>query len=322
MFFVLVHAAKRYGATFMGPAIVVASIAALYKPSWFAWLASHITAFLSIIMFGMGMTLRWEDFRVVFMRPRDIAIGAGLQFTVMPGLAYLLARIFDLPPELAVGVILVGAAPGGTASNVLTYIAGGDVPLSVGMTIVSTLLALLVTPVLVWLLGGVWVPVDPVGMIVSIAQIVLVPVGLGLLCHRFFKRQTELLAGGLPFVSAIAIIIVVSGIIAVNAEHIRSASLSIFCVIVLHNLGGLCIGYAAAWSLGLSSGKCRAMGIEVGTQNSGLATALAYAHFSSAAGVAGALFSVWQNVAGSLLAVFFQRRYATQDRRKYWREPV
>lgn len=304
------RAIARYGTKFMGPAILVVSAIALCMPEWFAWLAPHISLFLSIIMFGMGMTLRWEDFKVVFLRPRDIALGAALQFTVMPGLAYILARIFELPPELAVGVILVGASPGGTASNVLTYIAGGDVALSVGMTIVSTILALALTPALVWLLGGVWVPVEPVGIFISIVQIVLVPVGLGLFCHSFFKRQSETLAVGLPFISALAVIIVISGIIAVNAEHIKAASLPVFCVIILHNLGGLGFGYATAWALGLSPSKCRAVSIEVGTQNSGLATALAYTHFSPVAGVAGALFSVWQNVSGSLVAAFFRRRDA------------
>ena len=308
------RAAGRHGANFIGPAILAASAAALYMPERFAWLAPHITLFLSIIMFGMGMTLRWEDFKVVFLRPRDIALGAALQFTIMPGLAYVLARVFKLPPDLAVGVILVGAAPGGTASNVLTYIAGGDVALSVGMTIVSTFLALALTPALVWLLGGVWVPVDPVGIFISIVRIVLVPVGLGLFCHRFFKRQAEFIASGLPFISALAVIIVVSGIIAVNAEHIKAASFPVFCVIILHNLGGLGIGYAAARALGLSVSKCRAVSIEVGTQNSGLATALAYTHFSPAAGVAGALFSVWQNVSGSLLAAIFRRRAKTRAR--------
>lgn len=170
---------------FMGVIIIAFSALALWQPWIFSWVAPHISAMLGIIMLGMGMTLHWQDFSHVLRHPRDLGLGLVVQFGCMPLLAFALCHVFALPPELAMGMILVGTAPGGTASNVLTFIARGDVAFSVAMTAAATLVSLLLTPPLTWLLGGVWVPVDMGGLFWSIVKIVLVPVLLGLLLHHF-----------------------------------------------------------------------------------------------------------------------------------------
>lgn len=292
----------------MGAIIIACSALALWRPGLFAWVAPHVAPLLGVIMFGMGMTLRWEDFSHVFLRPRDIVLGLAAQFGCMPLLAFLLCRLFRLPPDLAMGVILVGAAPGGTASNVLTFIARGDVPYSVALTAVATFLSLGLMPLLTWLLGGVWVPVDVWGLFLSIVNIVLLPVLLGLAVHRFCRPLAQKALPFLPLLSALVITLVVAGIIAVNAERILHAEASVFLVVVIHNLLGLALGYALARAWNLGESRCRALCLEVGTQNSGLATALALTHFSPASAIAGALFSVWQNISGALLSNYFHTR--------------
>lgn len=268
---------------------------------------------LGIIMLGMGMTLHWQDFSHVLRHPRDLGLGLVVQFGCMPLLAFALCHVFALPPELAMGMILVGTAPGGTASNVLTFIARGDVAFSVAMTAAATLVSLLLTPPLTWLLGGVWVPVDMGGLFWSIVKIVLVPVLLGLLLHHFQRGLVDRLMPFLPLASALVITLVIAGIIAVNAQNILSAGPAIFAAVIAHNLLGLAVGWFAACRLRFAPPRRRALAIEIGTQNSGLATALALAHFTPAAAIAGALFSVWQNISGALLSNFWATRPVTSD---------
>ncbi len=190
---------------FMGVIIIAFSALALWQPWIFSWVAPHISAMLGIIMLGMGMTLHWQDFSHVLRHPRDLGLGLVVQFGCMPLLAFALCHVFALPPELAMGMILVGTAPGGTASNVLTFIARGDVAFSVAMTAAATLVSLLLTPPLTWLLGGVWVPVDMGGLFWSIVKIVLVPVLLGLLLHHFQRGLVDRLMPFLPLASALVI---------------------------------------------------------------------------------------------------------------------
>ena len=289
---------------FMGVIIIAFSALALWQPWIFSWVAPHISAMLGIIMLGMGMTLHWQDFSHVLRHPRDLGLGLLVQFGCMPLLAFALCHVFALPPELAMGMILVGTAPGGTASNVLTFIARGDVAFSVAMTAAATLVSLLLTPPLTWLLGGVWVPVDMGGLFWSIVKIVLVPVLLGLLLHHFQRGLVDRLMPFLPLASALVITLVIAGIIAVNAQNILSAGPAIFAAVIAHNLLGLAVGWFAACRLRFAPPRRRALAIEIGTQNSGLATALALAHFTPAAAIAGALFSVWQNISGALLSNF------------------
>ena len=298
---------------FMGVIIIAFSALALWQPWIFSWVAPHISTMLGIIMLGMGMTLPWQDFSHVLRHPRDLGLGLVVQFGCMPLLAFALCHVFALPPELAMGMILVGTAPGGTASNVLTFIARGDVAFSVAMTAAATLVSLLLTPPLTWLLGGVWVPVDMGGLFWSIVKIVLVPVLLGLLLHHFQRGLVDRLMPFLPLASALVITLVIAGIIAVNAQNILSAGPAIFAAVIAHNLLGLAVGWFAACRLRFAPPRRRALAIEIGTQNSGLATALALAHFTPAAAIAGALFSVWQNISGALLSNFWATRPVTSD---------
>lgn len=298
---------------FMGVIIIAFSALALWQPWIFSWVAPHISAMLGIIMLGMGMTLHWQDFSHVLRHPRGLGLGLLVQFGCMPLLAFALCHVFALPPELAMGMILVGTAPGGTASNVLTFIARGDVAFSVAMTAAATLISLLLTPPLTWLLGGVWVPVDMGGLFWSIVKIVLVPVLLGLLLHHFQRGLVDRLMPFLPLASALVITLVIAGIIAVNAQNILSAGPAIFAAVIAHNLLGLAVGWFAACRLRFAPPRRRALAIEIGTQNSGLATALALAHFTPAAAIAGALFSVWQNISGALLSNFWATRPVTSD---------
>ena len=298
---------------FMGVIIIAFSALALWQPWIFSWVAPHISTMLGIIMLGMGMTLHWQDFSHVLRHPRDLGLGLVVQFGCMPLLAFALCHVFALPPELAMGMILVGTAPGGTASNVLTFIARGDVAFSVAMTAAATLGSLLLTPPLAWLLGGVWVPGDMGGLFWSIVKIVLVPVLLGLLLHHFQRGLVDRLMPFLPLASALVITLVISGIIAVNAQNILSAGPAIFAAVIAHNLLGLAVGWFAACRLRFAPPRRRALAIEIGTQNSGLATALALAHFTPAAAIAGALFSVWQNISGALLSNFWATRPVTSD---------
>ena len=226
---------------FMGGIIIAFSALALWQPWIFSWVAPHISALLGIIMLGMGMTLHWQDFSHVLRHPRDLGLGLVVQFGCMPLLAFGLCHVFALPPELAMGMILVGTAPGGTASNVLTFIARGDVAFSVAMTAAATLVSLLLTPPLTWLLGGVWVPVDMGGLFWSIVKIVLVPVLLGLLLHHFQRGLVDRLMPFLPLASALVITLVIAGIIAVNARNILSAGPAIFAAVIAHNGLGLAV---------------------------------------------------------------------------------
>lgn len=292
----------------MGVLIVACSALALWRPPLFSWVAPYVTPLLGCIMFGMGMTLRLEDFTRVLRRPRPLLAGLAVQFACMPLLAYGLCRLFALPPELAMGVILVGTAPGGTASNVLTYIAGGDVPYSVSLTALATLAALFLMPALTWLFGGVWVPVDVAALFVSILKIVIAPVALGLAAHRWCEGLCRRALPFLPAASALTIILVVAGIMAINAANILAAGSIVLAVVVCHNFCGLAIGYGAGRLLRLDAPGRRALCLEIGTQNSGLASALALAHFTPASAIAGALFSVCQNISGGLLANLFRSR--------------
>lgn len=295
---------SKYMAVFV---IVIAAIA-LFQPWTFKWAASKVTILLGIVMFGMGMTLKLNDFRLVFQRPRDVFIGALAQFTIMPTLAWLLATIFNLPPDLAAGVILVGTCPGGTSSNVMTYLAKGDVALSVSMTMTTTILAPIVTPLLTWWLAGAWVDVSFTAMMMSIVQVVILPIVLGIIINTFFSSTVDKFIKLLPLVSVIAIVLIVGGVVAVSSQRIMETGLLVMGIVVLHNLGGYAIGFGIAKALHMNIAKVKAISIEVGMQNSGLATSLAMMHFGAAAAIPGAIFSVWHNISGSIAANYLAAR--------------
>lgn len=295
---------------YMGLLVLLAAMAALLWPEVFSAVKPVvINPLLGIIMFGMGLTLRWEDFRVVFSRPRDVAVGCAAQFIVMPLLAFALARLFQLDEALTVGVVLVGCCPGGTASNVITYLARGDLALSVGMTGVSTLLAPLMTPLLVWLLAGKTVDVDVAAMFLSILWVVILPIIAGLVVKRLWPQQTERATSYLPALSSLAIAAIVLIVISASAHRLMAGGLVIIAVVILHNVGGLTIGYLIGRLLCLSTPKRRALSIEVGMQNSGLASSLATLHFAAypMAIIPGAVFSVWHNISGAVVARLYAR---------------
>ena len=270
---------------------------------------SYVNTLLGIVMFGMGMTLKLSDFKVVFTKPKAVITGILSQFIIMPLLAFLLVKIFNLDPALAVGVILVGSCPGGTSSNVMTYLAKGDVALSVGMTACTTILAPVVTPALVLLLGGETINVSYVSMLMSIVQVVLVPIVLGFVINHFFEKFAQACAKVLPLVSVIAICLIIMAVVAANAAKIMTVGWLIVVVVMLHNLCGYALGYGVGKVLGLSRDQMRTLSIEVGMQNSGLATSLATVHFAAMplAAVPGTVFSVWHNISGAIYANILAR---------------
>ena len=270
---------------------------------------SNVNTLLGIVMFGMGMTLKLSDFKVVFTKPKAVITGILSQYIIMPLLAFLLVKIFNLDPALAVGVILVGSCPGGTSSNVMTYLAKGDVALSVGMTACTTILAPVVTPALVLLLGGATINVSYVSMLMSIVQVVLVPIVLGFVINHFFEKFAQACAKVLPLISVIAICLIIMAVVAANAAKIMTVGWLIVVVVMLHNLCGYALGYGVGKVLGLSRDQMRTLSIEVGMQNSGLATSLATVHFATMplAAVPGTVFSVWHNISGAIYANILAR---------------
>lgn len=301
---------SKYMAAFV---IIVAAIA-LFMPWTFTWSAKYVTYLLGIVMFGMGMTLRFEDFKLVFKRPKDVFIGALAQFTIMPALAWVLATLFQLPPELAVGVILVGTCPGGTSSNVMTYLARGDVALSVSMTMTTTILAPIVTPILSWWLAGAWIDISLQAMMISIIQVVVVPIALGIIINKFFGDFVRKAIKLLPLISVIAIVLIVGGVVSVSAQKIMETGLLIMAVVILHNMLGYALGFAIAKALKMDMAKSKAISIEVGMQNSGLATSLAMMHFGAIAAIPGAIFSVWHNISGSLAANYLAGKMDKEEK--------
>ncbi|WP_210049576.1 bile acid:sodium symporter family protein [Neorhizobium petrolearium] len=281
-------------------------------PDLFKQIVPYIVTLLGIIMFGMGLTLSVDDFREVGKRPFDVGIGVVSQFLVMPLLAVLLTRIIPMSPEVAAGVILVGCCPGGTSSNVMTYLSKGDVALSVACTSVTTLAAPIVTPFLVWLFASQYLPVDAWAMFISIVKVVLVPLALGFALQKLLPGVVKAAVPALPLVSVIGIVLIVSAVVAASKGAIAQSGLLIFAVVVLHNGLGYLLGFFAARASGLSLAKRKAIAIEVGMQNSGLGAALATTYFSPAAAVPSAIFSVWHNISGALLANFFSSR--TEER--------
>lgn len=300
----------HYISEYMGVLVLAVALLALAFPSAFQQVRPTVINYLlGVVMFGMGLTLNLQDFKIVFSRPKDVVIGCLAQFTVMPLLAWTLARAFQLDEALALGVVLVGCCPGGTASNVITYLAKGDLALSVGMTGVSTLLAPFLTPLLTWALAGKSVDVNVASMFLSILWVVILPIVVGLLVKWMWPKFTEKTIDYLPAFSSIAIALIVAIIISANATKLLAGGLLIVIVVMLHNICGLSLGYAIGRLLRLSGSKKRAISIEVGMQNSGLASSLATIHFAAypLATIPGAIFSVWHNISGAAVAYLYRK---------------
>ncbi|MFW1648934.1 bile acid:sodium symporter family protein [Acinetobacter nosocomialis] len=291
--------------------VIVFAALALWQPEFFVWLKAYIPWILGIIMLGMGMTMTVDDFKGVLQSPKAVLIGVVAQFVVMPSLGFVLCKLFNLPPEIAVGVILVGCCPGGTASNVITYMAKGNVALSVACTSVSTLLAPVLTPAIFYLLASQWLKIDAASMFISILQVVLLPIVIGLILRTWLKRQVESYIQVMPLVSVIAIVAIVAAIIGGSKAAIFQSGLLILAVVILHNGLGYLLGFTAARFFKLPYADSKAIAVEVGMQNSGLGVALAAVHFAASpiTAVPSAIFSLWHNISGPALATYWASKH-------------
>lgn len=289
--------------------VLLAGLAGLVFSSSLLWAGSLIVPLLGVVMFSMGVTLAPADFKTVLRAPKIILIGLGAQYIIMPGVAWLMVRALDLPPALALGVILVGTAPGGTASNVMTFLARGDLALSVTLTGCSTLLSPLLTPMLTLLLAGAELHINAAAMFLSIVQVVILPVLAGMLVHAFLRPLAARLAHLAPPVSMLAIILIVCVVVALNNERIEQIAGITVLAVVLHNLLGMMLGYATGWLWGIVPRQRRTLALEVGLQNSGLAASLARLHFPTMpeAMLPAAFFSVWHNLSGAAAAAWWSR---------------
>lgn len=286
--------------------IVFAFIAAQY-PETFKQFVPWIPYLLGIVMLGMGLTLSFKDFAEVSKNPKGVIIGVIAQFIVMPSIAFSLVKLFQLPPDLAIGVILVGTCPGGTSSNVMTYLARGNTALSVACTTISTLLAPVLTPVVFYLFASQWLEVNAGAMFMSVLQMVLLPIFIGLVIRAVFKQRIEQFSQTMPLISVVAIVLIVTAVVSVSKDRIIESGLLIFFIVVLHNGLGYAIGYFVAKLFKLPLADNKAIAIEVGMQNSGLGAALAALHFKAnpLIAVPSAVFSFWHNISGPILAMIF-----------------
>ncbi|WP_404390437.1 bile acid:sodium symporter family protein [Pseudoalteromonas phenolica] len=289
---------------------VICSAIAYFNPSLFTGFKSSIVPLLMFIMLAMGLTLKPADFKRVIENKTAVGLGLVLQFTLMPVTAFLLSQLFSLDTQMLIGMVLVGAVAGGTASNVLCYLAKGDVALSVTMTAVSTLVGVIMTPLLTNLLIGQNVDIPVLSMLSSLAKIVLLPLLAGITLNYTFSNIIAKVHSKLPIIAMLAIIFIISIIVALNQQKMQSLSLLIVAAVMLHNLIGLTLGYWAPKKLGFNKQVCRTVAFEVGMQNSGLAVALAIKFFTPATAIAGTLFSIWHNISGSILAGYWQRKRA------------
>lgn len=287
---------------------LVGTALALWQPHWFTGHQGTIVPALAVVMFGMGMTLTLSDFGRALRQPRMIALGVALQFGLMPLAAWGIATALGLAPLLAAGLILVGAAPGGTASNVICYLARGDVALSITLTAVATVLAVVMTPLLTWFYVGERVPVAALEMLWAIARIVLMPVAAGVLINHLLGRHLHRVQSAFPALSVASIAWIIAVVVGLNAGRVEQLAAVVVVAVALHNAIGLLGGYGVAKCLGANEAQARTLAIEVGMQNSGLAVALAIKFFAPAAALPGAVFSVWHNLTGSLLATAWAGR--------------
>ncbi|EMH6402489.1 bile acid:sodium symporter family protein [Providencia rettgeri] len=282
------------------------SIFAYYTPNSFTGISLFISYLLMLIMFTMGVTLRISDFKRVVTRPAPVIICTFIHYLIMPLAAWLLAKAFDMPADLAVGMILVGSVASGTASNVMIYLARGDVALSVTISSVSTLVGVFATPLLTLLYADTSISVNVMGMLLSILQIVIIPIIAGLVIHHLFSEIVKKIEPFLPSLSMICILAIISAVVAGSQSHIASVGFMVAIAVVLHNGIGLIGGYWGGRLFGFDESTCRTLAIEVGMQNSGLAATLGAQYFGAMAALPGALFSVWHNLSGSLLAGYWQ----------------
>lgn len=281
---------------------VLLALAGILAPPLFKPVLPHVTLLLGIVMFGVGVTLTPADFRRIARQPAPVAAGIGLHYLIMPLAAWVIAKAFAMPPELAVGMVLVGSVASGTSSTVMVYLAGGDVALSVTISAASTHAGVVATPLLVRLYADAGITVPVLGMLESISRIVLVPVALGVAVNSLAQNQVRRIEPILPLISMVAIILIIAAVVSATAGSIATIGPMVLAAVILHNAIGLAGGYFGGKLLGFDESICRTLALETGMQNSGLAATLGKLYFSPMAALPGAIFSVWHNLSGSLLA--------------------
>lgn len=292
--------------------VVFFAAAAFFTPTPFKAIGPFIPYLLGLIMLGMGLTMSINDFKLVLTRPKDVLCGIFLRYTIMPVIAFLVAKLLDLPPALAAGLILVGACPSGTASNVMTFISKGDTALSVTVSSFNTILAPIITPFIFLYLAGTMIPIQSDALLIDILKIVLLPVFMGIILRMLASTLVDKFTKIIPAISVIAIIMIITAVVAVSAAKLVTVAGMAFLAVILHNSIGLFLGYTSSRVVGMSESKARAISFEIGMENSGLAVALAMAHLDPMAAIPGAIFSVWHNFSGSLLAGFWSNRKLNQ----------
>ncbi len=288
--------------------IAVLGGGAFAAPSVFLPLGPWIPWMLGAVMFGMGITLRPADFVRVAKRPVPALVGLALQYLIMPTAGYVSARLVGADPLVLLGFVLVGACPGGTASNVISYFAKADVPLSVSMTAVSTLVAPVLTPLWTKWLAGHVLEISFRGLALSTLKIVLLPAALGMLAGSAGGKVREKTEKFLPVISSALVALIIGVIVAGSRDRLMVAPASLALGVMLHNGLGLVLGWGGSKLLGLTENESRTVAIEVGMQNSGLAAALVSVHFPAVAGLPAAVFSAWQNISGALVAAVWRTR--------------
>ncbi len=284
------------------------AVAAFLLPDAFRPLLPYVTSLLTVVMFGLGITLTIGDFRRVITRPAPVIAGVLIHYLVMPLAAFVIARSMHMQPELTTGMILVGSVASGTGSTLMVFLAKGDVALSITIAAMSTLVGIIATPLLTRFYVDATVPVDVGGMLLSILQIVALPVAAGLLLNQFASRVVRTVEPVLPYVSIVAILAIIGAVVAASSASIATVGPMVMVAVILHNGLGLLGGYWGGRLLGFEENVCRTLALEVGMQNSGLAATLGKIYFSPLAALPGALFSVWHNLSGSLLAGFWAGR--------------
>ena len=288
--------------------MLIAAVIGFIFPMQLSTLSNWVPYLLGIVMLGMGLTIDPKDFKIIFQAPRSVIIGVVLQYTIMPLSAFLIVKLFHLPPEIAIGVILVGCCPGGTSSNVMSYLANANVALSVAITSVSTLLAPFFSFFLIYLFAHEWLQVSFISMFWSVVQVILIPIIIGFVLQKLFKTFADKTATALPIVSVVAISLILASVVGSSKAQILATGLLIFAVVILHNLIGYILGYTFAKILKLDRPDKKAVSIEVGMQNSGLAVSLATVHFNPLSAVPGAVFSLIHNITGPILAKYWNKR--------------
>lgn len=296
--------------------VLATIVSAYFMPSLFAWAIPNTIWLLGIVMFGMGMTLHASDFKLVLERPKEVLVGTVCHYTIMPAIAYALVLLFDLSPELAIGMVLLGSCPSGTASNVMSFLAKGDVPLAVSITTVSTLLAPIMMPFIVWALAGQWVSVSFFAMAMTVVKVILVPIALGLLVHKLIgDKHVEQSKKFLVLVSAFSVLSILGGVIAVNGARILSNGFFVIFLVLVHCLLGFALGFYITKKMGFGKPQQHSVTLEVGMQNDALAISVASVYFVPTVAIPAAIGAAVHQIAGSLLATLFAYRIERAEKK-------